>query len=148
MIDFSEKVVTIVGRLASVSSKRAVDGVVAAGGTVRRGQPRHGGILVIGRLAFRQLDRGSLRRRIGAADDAGARAISEAMFLEALGLVEPEPDVAGVVDIEHLPDKTGLDIGTLRLLILFDIIRPQNNQCSFRDLVAAREVTRLLSEGV
>lgn len=148
MIDFSEKVITIVGRLATVPSERALAAVTAAGGVVRRGQPRHGGILVIGRQAFRQLDRGGLRRRIRAADDAGARCISESMFLEALGLLEAGPEVAGVVDLEHLPGKTGLDVDTLRLLILFDVIRPSGNQCSFRDLVAAREVMRLLGEGI
>lgn len=148
MIDFSEKVITIVGRLATVPSERALAAVVAAGGVVRRGQPRHGGFLVIGRQAFRQLDRGGLRRRIHAADEAGARCISETMFLEALGLLEAGPAIAGVIDLEHLPGKTGLDVETLRLLILFDVIRPSGNQCSFRDLVAAREVTRLLSEGI
>jgi len=148
MIDFSDKVVTIVGRLATVSNKHVVDSVAARGGAVRRGQPRHGGLMVIGRLAFRQLDRGGLRRRIQAADTIGARCISETMFLESLGLMDPAPDMAGVVDLEDLPEKTSLDVETLRLLILFDVIRPSDNQCSFRDLVAAREVARLLSEGI
>lgn len=148
MIDFSEKVITIVGRVAAVPSERALAAVAAAGGVVRRGQPRSGGFLVIGRQAFRQLDRGGLRRRIRAADDVGGRCISETMFLEALGLIEPGPKAAGVIDLEHLPSKTGLDVDTLRLLILFDVIRPNGNQCSFRDLVAAREVMRLLGEGI
>lgn len=148
MIDFSDKIVTIVGRLASVPGEQAAEAVTAAGGKIRRGQPRHGGLLVIGRLAYRQLDRGGLRRRIRAADEGGARAVSESMFLEALGLIEPGPDPIGVVDLEHLPEKTGLDVDTLRLLILFDVIRPRANQCSFRDLVAAREVSRLLKEGI
>lgn len=52
MIDFNDKIVTIVGRLAAVPGERVVEAVTIAGGVVRRGQPRHGGILVIGRLAF------------------------------------------------------------------------------------------------
>ncbi|MGI9485280.1 MAG: tetratricopeptide repeat protein [Geminicoccaceae bacterium] len=148
MIDFREKVITIVGRLAAVPSEQALAAVARAGGVVRRGQPREGGFLVIGRQASRQLDRGSLRRRIRAADDVGARCISETMLLEALDLLEPGQKAAGVVDLERLPGKTGLDVDTLRLLILFDVIRPNGNQCSFQDLVAAREVTRLLGEGV
>ena len=148
MIDLSDKTVTIVGRLADMSSDVVAHAVAEFGGAVRRGQPRHGGILVIGRLAFRQLDRGGLRRRIQAADEAGARVVSEAMLLEALGLSEPAPKTTGVVHLDHLPSKTGLDVETLRLLILFDIIRPQENQCGFRDLVAAREVARLLGEGI
>ena len=148
MIDFEDKAVTIVGRLAAVSSENARETVKRFGGTLRRGQPRHGGLLVIGRLAFRQLDRGSLRRRIEAADDVGALTISETMFLEALGLIRTAEAADGVVDLEALPEKTGLDVETLRLLILFDIIRPVGGQCSFRDLVAAREVARLLHEGI
>ncbi|MGI9416711.1 MAG: tetratricopeptide repeat protein [Geminicoccaceae bacterium] len=148
MIEFAGKVVTIVGRLAAAPGERAIDAVIAAGGTVRRGQPRQGGILVVGRLAFRQLDRGGLRRRIQAADEAGAYCISEAMFLDALGLMETGTPAAGVVDLERLPAKTGLDVDTLRLLILFDVIQPNDNQCSFRDLVAAREVARLLGDGI
>jgi len=104
--------------------------------------------MVIGRLAFRQLDRGGLRRRIQAADTIGARCISETMFLNSLGLLKPAPEMAGVVDLESLPEKTSLDVETLRLLILFDVIRPNEGQCSFRDLVAAREVARLLGEGI
>ena len=148
MIDFSDKVVTIVGRLAAVSSERAVEAVRRLGGSVRRGQPRTGGILVIGRLAFRQLDRGSLRRRIQAADEAGARCISETMFLQDAGLATPGPFSSGVVHLDDLPQKTGLDVETLRLLVLFDIIHPHGDQCGFRDLVAAREIARLLREGI
>lgn len=149
MIDFHDRTITVVGRLAAVPGERAVEAVKASGGLVRRGQPRHGGVMVIGRLAFRQLDRGGLRRRIRAADEAGARCISESMFLQALGLMEPPAaPPAGVLDLEKLPEKAGLDVDTLRLLILFDVIRPHDNQCSFRDLVAAREVARLLGEGI
>lgn len=69
------------------------------------------------------------------------------MFLEALDLVEPRPTAPSVVSLEDLPEKTGLDLETLRLLVLFDVIQAHLNQCSFQDLVAAREVARLLREG-
>lgn len=148
MIEFSDRVVTIVGRLAAVANQHAVATVAALGGHVRRGQPRPGGLMVIGRLAFRQLDRGGLRRRIQIADAVGALCVSESMFLSSIGLIEPGFESAGVVDLEHLPSKTGLNDETVRLLVLFDVITPRRNQCSFRDLVAAREVARLLDEGI
>lgn len=148
MIDFKDRTVTIVGRLARVSSTRVRAALERLGGTLRRGKPRQGGVLVVGGLAFGQLDRGGLRRRIEAADRAGAVCISELMFLEAVGLIEPVSPASGVVELERLPQKTGLDLEALRLLILFDIIRPVDHQCSFRDLVAAREVARLLGEGI
>jgi tetratricopeptide (TPR) repeat protein len=122
--------------------------MTAHDGVLRRGQPRHAGILVVTHLAFRQIDTGGLRRKLRAADELGAICLSETMFVEALGLVEPRPAAAGVIGLEELPDKTGLDVATLRLLVLFDIIQAHRSQCSFRDLVAAREVARLLKDGV
>lgn len=148
MIDFSNKAVTVVGRLTTVSTADAEAALAARGGAFRRGQPRHVGILVIGSHAFRQLASGGLRRKLKTADDFGAISLSEAMFLEALGLIAPRPEAAGVVSLEDLPAKTGLDLETLRLLILFDVIQAHRNQCCFRDLVAAREVARLLREGI
>lgn len=148
MIDFSSKAVTIVGCLTAVAAADAEAALVARGGVFRRGQPRHAGILVIGPLAFRQLDTGGLRRKLRTADEFGATCLSETMFLEALGLIEPRPEAAGVISLEDLPEKTGLDFETLRLLMLFDVIQAQKGQCSFRNLVAAREVARLLREGV
>ncbi len=148
MIDFENKVVTIVGRLATMPSSRAEAAVVALGGVVRRGRPRRSAVLVVGRLASRQLDAGGLRRKLQAADRVGAVCLSERMFLESLGLVEPDQPAAGVVDLGDLPGKVGLDLETLRLLVLFDVIQPRCGQCCFRDLVAAREVSRLLGEGV
>jgi len=148
MIDFSNKTVSIVGRLTAVPVSDVEAALVAQGSVLRRGQLRHTSIVVIGASAFRQIDSGGLRRKLNTADECGAICMSETMFLEALGLVEPRPIASGVVDLEDLPAKTGLDLETLRLLILFDVIQAHRNQCSFRDLVAAREITRLLHEGV
>ncbi len=147
MIDVCNKAVTIVGRLTAASTTEVEKALSAIGGTLRRGQPRHAGVMVVGALAFRQLASGGLRRKLKTADEFGATCISEAMFFEALGLIEPGPQIAGVISLEDLPAKTGLDVETLRLLILFDVIQAHRNQCSFRDLVAAREVARLLGEG-
>lgn len=148
MIDFSNKAVTIVGRLTAVTALAAETALAERGAILRRGQPRRHGILVISPLAYRQLDSGSLRRKLRTADELGAVCLSEAIFLETLDLIAPRPKAAGVISLENLPIKTGLDLETLRLLVLFDLIQPDQNQCSFRDLIAAREVARLLGEGV
>ena len=147
MIDFSNKTVTIIGRLTTVMASVAEAALAERGAILRRGQPRRHGILVISPLAYRQLDSGSLRRKLRTADEFGAKCVSEAIFLEALNLIEPRPTATGVISLEDLPTKTGLDLETLRLLVLFDVIRADQNQCSFRDLIAAREVARLLGEG-
>ena len=148
MIDFSNRAVTIVGRLAAVSVSEVEAALFERKSFLRRGQPRRAGILVVSPLAFRQLDSGGLRRKLKTADEGGAVCLSERMFLEALDLLAMRSKAEGVVSVEDLPRKTGLDLETLRLLILFDVIQVQRDQCGFRDLVAAREVARLLGEGV
>ena len=56
--------------------------------------------------------------------------------------------MTGAIALDALADKAGLDPEVVRLLVLFDLIEPCDGQCSFRDLVSAREVARLLGEGL
>ncbi|MBX6322229.1 MAG: tetratricopeptide repeat protein, partial [Rhodospirillaceae bacterium] len=58
------------------------------------------------------------------------------------GPAEPRP-----LALAELEKQTGLEARVLRLLALFDVITPEDGRCRFRDLVAAREVARLLGEG-
>ena len=74
--------------------------------------------------------------------------ISETAFLRALGLLPDAAPMAGAIALDALADKAGLDPEVVRLLVLFDLIEPCDGQCSFRDLVSAREVARLLREGL
>lgn len=53
-----------------------------------------------------------------------------------------------VGDADDRAGEAGLDINTVRLLALLDVIEPADGACGFRDLIAAREVARLGGEGV
>jgi tetratricopeptide (TPR) repeat protein len=145
--EFGGRTVTLIGRLAAFSVETVSAAVTLRGGVVRRGMPRRGGLLVVGRRAFSQLDDGRLRRKLQLADEVGAACISERMLLDRLGLLPARPHALGVIALEDLPAKSRLDLNTLRFLILFDLIRPEADRCSFQDLVATREVRRLLNEG-
>jgi tetratricopeptide (TPR) repeat protein len=147
-IDFQGKVVTILGGLASPSGRLALAELVERGGIVRRDLARNTAILVVGRAAYKQLKDGRLLRKLRRADGLGAACLSETMLLDALDLLPARPAATAVLSLEQLPAKVGLGLEVLRLLVLFDLIQPQPEGFSFRDLVAAREVARLLAEGV
>ena len=65
-----------------------------------------------------------------------------------LDLLPPLAADAGAIRLDELPARTGLEPRVVRLLVLFDIIQPCGAECSFRDLIGAREAARLLGEGL
>jgi tetratricopeptide (TPR) repeat protein len=139
--------ISIIGRLSAPMAVVARE-VVARGGTVQRGLSRQTSIVVVARRSGRQLADGRLQAKIAQADRQGALCISETTFLRALGLLPEAGPVPGAVALDALADRVGLEPEVVRLLALFDLIEPCEGQCSFRDLVSAREVARLLREGL
>jgi Tfp pilus assembly protein PilF len=148
MIDLAGQTVTIVGRLAALSNRAAAAAIERRGGTVRRGLSPLTTLVAVGRHAAAQLTSGRLQARLARADEIGARCLSETMLLRALDLVPPPAPVGGALRLDELPEKVGLDPAVVRLLALFDIIQPREEVLGFRDLVAAREIVRLLGEGL
>ena len=139
--------ISIVGRL-SVARVTVEQALAAHGGTIQRGLSRQTSVLVIARRSVRQLADGRLQAKIARADRQGATCISETTFLRALELMPAAPTVTAAVSLNELCEKTGLPAEVTRLLVLFDLIEPDKGQCTFRDLVSAREVARLLREGM
>lgn len=139
--------ISVIGRL-SASMALVAREVAARGGTVQRGLSRQTGVVVVARASVRQLAGGRLQARIAQADRQGALCIGETAFLRTLGLLPDAAPVAGAIALDALADKSGLDPETVRLLVLLDVIEPCAGQCSFRDLVSAREIARLLREGL
>jgi tetratricopeptide (TPR) repeat protein len=138
----------IVGRLAVAPATVVAREIAARGGTVRRGLSRRTTALVIAQGAVRQLASGRLQAKIAQADRQGAVCIGEMALLRALDLLPAAAPAPGAVPLAELGCKVGLGAEVIRLLELFDLIEPQDGQCSFRDLVTAREVARLLGEGL
>lgn len=147
MLDVFGKTVSIVGRLAAVSNRVAGAEVERRGGIVRRGLPQQTSIVVVGRRSLRPLADGRLEAKLARADQIGATALSENAFLRVLDLLPPAAG-GGAVRLADLPGKTGLDAEHVRLLVLLDVVEPIRGECTFRDLVTAREIGRLLREGL
>ncbi|HEX5078845.1 MAG TPA: tetratricopeptide repeat protein [Geminicoccaceae bacterium] len=139
--------ISIIGRLSAPTEVVARE-VAARGGKLQRGLSRRTGVVVVARRSARLLAGGRLQAKIAQADRQGAVCIGETALLRAVGLLPSAAPVAGAVALDALAEKAGLDAEVVRLLLLFDLIEPQDGQCSFRDLLSAREVARLLREGL
>src|SRR5690606_16779943 len=112
-----------------------------------RGLTRRADLLVVGRAAHELLAHGRLEHKLAEAERFGVPCVSEGAFLRLAGLapaLAPEARPLSLADVQR---QTGLDPYTLKLLALFDVIVPELDACRFRDLIAAREVARLLKEG-
>ncbi len=146
-VAFEGKVVVFLGRLAAISRREASEAVAAHSGTVRRGVSRRTQVPVVGHGAHRLLA-GRVGRWLKTAGDRGIDCMSENAFLRAIGRRDPLPTVERSIPLDTLAAQAGLHEDTARLLALFDVIEPVDQVCGFRDLVAAREVARLVDEGV
>jgi tetratricopeptide (TPR) repeat protein len=149
MIDFAGQTVTILGRLAALPNRVAAVEIDRRGGIVRRALARQTTLVAIGRHAAPQLSDGRLQAKLARADQRGARCLSENALLRALDLLPPAPPIAAAARLEELTEKAGLEPELVRLLVLFDVIQPDaDGVLGFRDLIAAREVGRLLADGL
>ena len=149
MPEFAGQTVTIVGRLAALPNRVAALEIKRRGGVARRALAQQTTLVAIGRRAAPQLADGRLQVKLARADELGAEVLSENALLRALDLLAPAPAVAAAVRMDELADKAGLEPALVRLLVLFDIIEPgADGALGFRDLIAAREVGRLLADGI
>jgi tetratricopeptide (TPR) repeat protein len=141
------KTVVFLGRLMGVPRRQAERAVAEQGGQIRRGLTRRTDLLVLGRGLDDRLGLAQLEDKLAQAERFGATVSSEGTFLRSVGLAAAAADEARPLGLADLQKQTGLDAATVRLLALFDVIAPEDGRCRFRDLVAAREVARLMKDG-
>lgn len=147
MTGFNRKTITLIGRLGAMSQRAAAEAVAAKGGRISRGVTRRTRIAVVGHGAYTLMDSGVLDARLEQARRMGATCISENTFLRRLGRGPALEAIERAITPDLLARQTGLDAGTIDMLLLFDVIDTDNGMGGFRDLVAAREIARLRTEG-
>ena len=140
------KTISIIGRLGLARRCDLADRVAAAGGRLQRGVNRRTDLAVVGRRAVAMIEDGGLMRRVTAADAVGAAVVSEGTFVAMLDGAARD-DAPRSLTASQVLARAGIDDETLRVLALFDVVRPRDGVYGFQDAVAAREVARLLSDG-
>jgi tetratricopeptide (TPR) repeat protein len=146
--DLAGKIVSLIGRFAKVPKGLVVREVERRGGIVRRGLPQRTALVAIGRRSLTQLADGRLAAKLARAERIGAQCLSENALLRMLDLFPPLAAGPGAIRLDELSERAGLDPLVVQLLVLYDVVQPCAAECSFRDLIGAREVARLLGEGL
>lgn len=147
-MEFAGKVFTLVGRVLTIPRRVMIADLERRGAVVRRRLIRQAEVVGVGQGAVAMLADGRLQMRLGEAYALGAEVVGERALLRALGRLPALPPEPAALSIGELASRVNLEPATVRILILFDLIRPVGDDVGFRDLVTAREVARLLKENV
>jgi tetratricopeptide (TPR) repeat protein len=74
----------------------------------------------------------------------GCRVVSELTLKRLIGLAPPLPPENRTLGAAELAQRARLPLETVRCLALYDVVEPADDAFGYRDLLAAREVARLL----
>jgi len=145
-MELSGVTVATLGRPSCLPIERIADEIARRGGALTRRLTQADGV-VVGYGARVRL--ATLETTLDAIQRRGQWCLSERGLLRALGLVGgTESDDSRRMGQDELLRHAGLARGALRLLVLFDVIDGDAESFAFRDLVAARQVRRLIEGGV
>jgi tetratricopeptide (TPR) repeat protein len=137
----------LVGRVHGITRRRLEQLVRARGGrTAVRAGPRVTLVAVGHSAASLAGDDGRLPLPAGLG--ASVALVSENALRRQLGLSEPPAPVERSLGAPELERLTGLSPAVLACLALFDVLEPVDGKYAYRDLVAAREASRLLKRGI
>jgi tetratricopeptide (TPR) repeat protein len=135
------------GRIQGVTRRRLEQLVRGRGGRlVAKPTTRVTTIAVAHSAASNALPDGHVRLSAGLPTSAAM--ISEYQLRRQIGLARPPETVERNLDAADLERLSGLTPRLLSCLALFDVIEPVDGRYAYRDVVAAREASRLLARGI
>lgn len=146
-MDLSGRSIFVVGRLPGLTRARLRDLLAARGTRLLSGiAPSADVVCVAHSSAETRLRDG----RLNLAPEVAGRCllISELSFRRLLGLLPPLPDEDRSTDEADLARRARLSSATVVALSLYDVLQPVEGLFSYGDLIAAREVGRLLAIGL
>lgn len=136
------------GRLHGLTRQRLEGAVTRAGGRLlRRASPR-ATLVGLGHGSARVVLAGGPLPALPAALPPCAQVVSEMALRRRLGLAGALPPENRDLSEPDLARAARLDPAVVRSLALYDVIEPMEACYGYRDLVAAREVARLLDGGL
>jgi hypothetical protein len=139
--------IAFTGRLACMSRTEAFDVVRQRGGTPSPAVTRRTQVLIVGELGWPLLDDGRPSNKLSRATALGIPIVSERRFLEWVDKAVPD-DVHKTYSAEQLATLSKLSIGMVRELSQLSLLDERDGRFGFRDLASARQIAKLLSDGV
>jgi tetratricopeptide (TPR) repeat protein len=139
--------VAFTGRLACMSRAKAFDVVRKRGGTPSPDVTKRTKILIVGELGWPLLDDGRPSNKLNRACEYGIPVVSERRFLEWIG--KAVPDVAQKsYSAEQISGLSKMSVDMVRELSRLGLLDDRNGCFGFRDLASARQIAKLLNDGV
>ena len=139
--------VAFTGRLTSMSRAEAFDVIRQRGGTPSPEVTKRTKILIVGELGWPLLDNGRPSNKLSRASEYGIPAVSERRFLEWIGRAVPDR-VQKTYSADQLAALSKMSIGMIRELAQLGLMDERNGHFGFRDLAGARQIAKLLNDGV
>jgi tetratricopeptide (TPR) repeat protein len=139
--------VAFTGRLACMSRAEAFDVVRQRGGTPSPDVTKRTKILVVGELGWPLLDDGRPSNKLNRASEYGIPVVSERRFLEWIGKAVPD-DAQKSYSAEQISGLTKMSVDMVRELSRLGLLDDRHGRFGFRDLASARQIAKLLNDGV
>ncbi|TWT11471.1 tetratricopeptide repeat protein [Reyranella sp. CPCC 100927] len=143
----AKQTVFLFGRAQGLTRRRLDQLVRLRGGKLSSKPSTRVTVIAVGHSATSHvLADGRVRLPVGL--PASAILISEKELRRRLGLLGPPPDVDRSLASAEIERLAGLTPTLVACLALFDVLEPVEARFAYRDVVAAREVGRLLTRGI
>ena len=139
--------VAFTGRLACMSRAEAFEVIRSHGGMPSPSVTKRTKLLIVGELGWPLLDDGRPSNKLSRAKDFGIPAVSERRFLEWIGKAVPD-SVQKTYSAEQLAALSKMSPGLVRELAQLSLLDQRDGHFGFRDLASARQIAKLLNDGV
>ena len=139
--------VAFTGRLACMTRAEAFAVVRGRGGTPSQTVTKRTNLLIVGELGWPLLDDGRPSNKLSRASAYGVPVVSERRFLEWIGKAVPD-SVHKTYSADQLAALSKLSSDMIRELAQFGLLDERGGRFGFRDLASARQIAKLLADGV
>jgi BRCA1 C Terminus (BRCT) domain len=139
--------VAFTGRLACMSRAEAFEVIRQRGGTPSPAVTKRTNLLIVGELGWPLLDDGRPSNKLSRATSYGIPIVSERRFLEWIGVAVPD-EVHRAYSADQLAVLSKMSGDMIRELAQLGLLDERDGRFGFRDLASARQIAKLLNEGV
>ena len=139
--------VAFTGRLACMTRSEAFEVVRQHGGAPSQAVTKRTNLLIVGELGWPLLDDGRPSNKLTRATTYGIPVVSERRFLEWIGKAVPD-GLQKTYSGEQLGALSKLSSETIQELVQFGLLDERGGSFGFRDLASARQIAKLLTDGV
>ena len=139
--------VAFTGRLACMTRAEAFEAVRQHGGAPSQAVTKRTNLLIVGELGWPLLDDGRPSNKLTRATTYSIPVVSERRFLEWIGKAVPDGLQKTYLG-EQLAVLSKLSSETIQELVQFGLLDERDGRFGFRDLASARQIAKLLTDGV